>query len=367
MKQLLKYLNLPDVMKMNDGTPVTAENWAARRDEILELLQTELYGKLPPEPTKIEETGREVVEEDALTVTERADLRLTYENGVYSYPVYLTLPKGVENPAIVITIGISRDIPAMMRRANAIPELVYRHGYGVATIYCADIASDSNSFEDGLPTVLFPEGRKDGDAGKLMIWGRCMSYVRTYLEQRGGFDLPNTVMAGCSRFGKTALAGGLYDPRIRHVVSVCSGTGGTAILRGKVGETVDSIVHYAPYWFCAKFLTYDERTDELPFDAHFIVAAFAGRNLLLTGAIEDYWCDPYFEMLAAIAGSPLHEAAGQPGFIYDGPHPVPGYRYPIPGDFFQEGNIGFTLRLGGHGFPAADWQRIVEFVDRRRG
>ena len=213
---------------------------------------------------------------------------------------------------------------------------------------------------------LYPQGHQPDDAGKLLIWGRCMSYIRTYLEQRGGFDLPNTVFAGCSRFGKTALAGGLFDERIRHVASVCSGTAGTAILRGKVGETVENITKYAPFWFCDKFDAYSGREDDLPFDAHFIVAAFAPRNLLITGALEDFWCDPYWELLACVAGSPAHELLGMPGFLYEGPHPVPGYRYPVPGDFFHEGNIAYAMRAGGHGFFQEDWQRIVEFVSERK-
>ncbi len=362
MKQLLKYLNLPEVLRMADGTPVTAENWPCRRAEILDLLQSEMYGKLPPEPETIRETGREIIAENETTITEKVTLTLSYPAGDFVFPFYLTLPKGVEAPACIINIGMRYD----PRYLAAPPAEVYAHGYAVAQLFCADIASDAPGFADGLPAVLYPNGRQPGDAGKLLIWGRCMSYVRTYLEQRGGFDLPNTVLAGCSRFGKTALAAALFDERVRHIVSVCSGTAGTAIVRGKVGETVENINNYAPYWFCERYAAYNGREDDLPFDAHFIVAALAPRNLLLTGALEDFWCDPYFEVLAAIAGSPAHELLGQPGFLYEGPHPVPGYRYPVPGDFFQEGNIGFAMRAGGHGFFPEDWQRIIEFVDRRR-
>ena len=44
MKKELLARNLPDLMTMNDGTPVTAENWPQRRQELLNALQEHLYG-----------------------------------------------------------------------------------------------------------------------------------------------------------------------------------------------------------------------------------------------------------------------------------------------------------------------------------
>jgi len=364
MKQVLKYLNLPNVMQMADGSPVTRENWAARREEILSLLKSEMLGQLPPDPMEIVEVSREMqgTRADGAIIVEAITLELRYETGSFRMPFTLTRPADCDNPICIITIGMAYD-----ERYLAMPPVeVFRRGFAVAHLWCADISPDGPGYEKGLPAILFPEGRKPTDAAKLMIWGRCMTYVRTYLEQRGGFDLPNTVIAGCSRFGKTALAGALFDERIRHIASVCSGTAGTAILRGKVGETVENIYNYAPFWFCEKFGEYAGREDDLPFDAHYIVAALAPRNVLITGAIEDFWCDPYWELLACVAGSPAHELLGKPGFLYEGPHPVPGYRYPIPGDFFHEGNIAYAMRAGGHGFFPDDWMRIVEFVEGKK-
>lgn len=364
MKQVLKYLQLPDVMQHSDGSAVTAQSWPQRRAEILALLQSEMYGKLPPDPTAIREVKREDLGllEHGAARSETITLELTYPTGTFTFPFTLSLPVECETPACIITIGMKYD----PRYLAAPPAEVFRQGFAVAHLWCASITADGPGYDDALPAVLYPQGHQPDDAGKLLIWGRCMSYIRTYLEQRGGFDLPNTVFAGCSRFGKTALVGGLFDERIRHVASVCSGTAGTAILRGKVGETVENITNYAPHWFCDKFAAYAGREDDLPFDAHFIVAAFAPRNLIITGALEDFWCDPYWELLACVAGSPAHELLGMPGFLYEGPHPVPGYRYPVPGDFFHEGNIAYAMRAGGHGFFPEDWQRIVEFVSERK-
>ena len=47
MKELEKR-NLPDVLRMNDGSCVQgAAQWSMRRKEIMEILKTELFGTLP--------------------------------------------------------------------------------------------------------------------------------------------------------------------------------------------------------------------------------------------------------------------------------------------------------------------------------
>lgn len=39
MEQKLKYLNLPQLLRFNDGSEVDGESWPRRRAEILEILQ----------------------------------------------------------------------------------------------------------------------------------------------------------------------------------------------------------------------------------------------------------------------------------------------------------------------------------------
>ena len=46
----LKTRNLPELLSMMDGSPVTAENWPARREEIASILTRELFGSLPDVP-----------------------------------------------------------------------------------------------------------------------------------------------------------------------------------------------------------------------------------------------------------------------------------------------------------------------------
>jgi len=367
MNRLLKYLRLPEILKMNDGTPVTPENWPARQKEIIDLLQEKMFGYFPEKTGKVE--SYEVIHQEELykgTVDfTMYKVNVAFPTGTYALEVPVFLPKGVENPPCLISLGggsrqfINRYAPGTPFFP---PEYMFKHGMAVVYSPVMDATSDDGDFSTGISAYIYPNGRKDTDAGKLAVWGMTTSYVADFVEMLGVVDLKNLGISGCSRLGKGALVAALMDDRYQFINSVCAGCGGTAILRGKVGETVGSIMNYAPYWFSENFREYSDREEEMPFDAHFIIAALAPRKILLTGAIEDFWCDPYMEMMALIAASETYEMLGLPGFIYEGPHPVPGYRYPVPGDFFKEGTLAFSLRSGGHGFPPYDWERIADFM-----
>lgn len=368
MERILKYLNLPDPLKMNDGAPVTKENWPERQKEILDILQEHMFGYFPEKTAKL--AGCEVLHHEEI-YGGSVDFTLykvnyTFPTGEASLEIPVFLPIGVENPPCVVSLGGGRR--AFENRNNPgpfsyyPPEYVFKHGVAVVFSPVMDATTDDGDFTTGIGPFVYPNGRKDTDGGKLVLWGVATSMVADFVLSLGKIDAKNLGVAGCSRLGKGALAAGLYDERFQFINSVCSGCGGTAILRGKVGETVGSIMNYAPFWFSENFRKFSDCEETMPFDAHFIIAALAPRKVLLTGAIEDFWCDPYMEMVAAIAAGKTYEMLGLPGFIYDGPYPVPGARYPVPGDFFQQGSIGFSLRSGGHGFPAYDWERIADFL-----
>ena len=371
MIQRLKYLHLPEILKMDDGTPVTSENWIARQKELIAILQNNLYGIFPEKTAKItrvevlqhEEIYKETVEFTLYAVD------LTFPTGVFTLEIPLFVPKNIINPPCLVSLGGgSRSF--MNRYAPDSPyfppEYVFKRGIAVAYATVMDATTDDADFSTGISAYIYPNGRNGKQGGKLAVWALIASYVADFLEADGRFDRNNLAVAGCSRLGKAALCAGVYDARFQFVNSVCSGCGGTAILRGKIGETVGSIMNYAPYWFTDTFRQYANREEEMPFDAHFIIAALAPRKVLITGAIEDFWCDPYMEMMACIAASEAYELLGLPGFIFEGPHPVPGYRYPVPGDFFKEGFIGYSLRSGGHGYPPYDWERIADFLTLHR-
>ena len=111
MIQRLLPLHVPDVLKMNDGTPVTLENFEQRREEIIEMMQKEIYGTYP-EKTKdisiasIEDRGDIY---DGKATYEIVNLKLGFKKGDFTFPIPLFMPKGVEKPACIVTVGSAPD------------------------------------------------------------------------------------------------------------------------------------------------------------------------------------------------------------------------------------------------------------------
>ena len=47
LQEELKKRGIPDLLTFENGEKVTAETWPRRREEILRVLKSELYGELP--------------------------------------------------------------------------------------------------------------------------------------------------------------------------------------------------------------------------------------------------------------------------------------------------------------------------------
>lgn len=368
MEQILKYLHLPELLRHGDGSAVTKNSWPSRRSEILYALQQYGYGILPPEPLTVREKARVGYDSGwgmdgkAHTRVELIETELIYPSGIFTFPFKLIRPLDVEKPALLVTIGMSLEgIFAALP-----PEGFAEKGIAVAALSTNDITADAWPFDDGICPVLWPEGHSAADAGKLLIWGRCMGYVKDLLLSTGSFDEKRVGCAGCSRFGKTAMVAGAFDEGFTHVVSVCSGCGGASLLRGMVGETIADITGKYGYWFNDGFQSFAGKEDDLPIDAHFLAAAVAPRKLLICSAYEDFWCDPFHEFLTCIAASPAWEVQGLRGFIYPEPKgQSPGPRYPKIGETMFEGEVCYSMRAGGHGMPPEDWETIARFLIER--
>ena len=112
-------------------------------------------------------------------------------------------------------------------------------------------------------------------------------------------------------------------------------------------------------WWDEKIRTYIGCESELPFDAHFMLAAIAPRYVCLGCADGDYPLYQLQEYLSAAAASPAFEALGLYGLIApENP--------PRPYASFLNGHIGYFLRPGSHYFSRWDWNNYMEFIRRHR-
>jgi hypothetical protein len=386
--------SLPPLLKLQDGTPVrTAAQWTARRrPELLRLYQDNVHGHtpagLPPGTTTA------VVEEDAHALggtAHRKQIEVRFGKGPDAPVMHLLLytPASARGPvpvflalhfngnwAIVEDTGVRLydtwdrktqkrvSPPADVKRGTSkewdVP-LVLARGYGVAAIHYGDIEPDFDGgagLPHGVRALFLPPGqttRGPDDWGAIGAWAWGMSRGLDYLRTDKDVDGNRVIAVGQSRLGKTVLWAGAQDQRFAMVVASCSGEGGAALSRRDYGENLDNMTSRYLYQFSERFKRFNRHWNDLPVDAHMLVALIAPRPLLLNTGSEDRWSDPRGEFLAAQAASPVWGLFGKKG--------LEGETQP-PLDTPLLRDLAFHEHTGRHAILATDWKVFLDFADR---
>lgn len=348
---------LPELFRMENGTPVTPENVQERRQELLTVLQREVYGYLPAKANIRWEIIREDAQRSCAGKAVDKTVSITVLTPVpFTFSVRVLMPKAKEKPAFVVFPNFRSSVPDEYLPAE---ELIDR-GVGFATFcYKTDITSDSNDFSDGFAGCFYPDGvrKKESDCGKIALWSYCCMRTLDYVLENESVDLSRIGIAGHSRLGKTALLTGAMDVRFTHVYSNDSGCSGAALSRGKFGESVADITRVFPYWFCPKYASYAEREALLPLDQHFLLAAIAPRHVMVGSAVEDIWADPVSEYLCCCAAEKFWELYGKKGFEVQ-------QKIPDRDDTVVGEHVAYQIRPGVHFFSRTDWNRFLDFLLR---
>lgn len=370
---------LPDPFQFLDGSKVTStEEWDKRAEEIKQLAMFYEYGVMPDTSgEKISHTLSDWTADDA-TKTQSATLTINVKNGdktARPFTASVVKPSAEGSYPVVIVFGWS------IMGSNI--QTIAQAGYVVVTLNTGEVAAD-NPTKEGAFGDLYPY--EESQVGTICAWSWGASRVLDVLEEGAvdGADASKVAITGLSRFGKTALAAGLYDDRFDVIHLASSGAGGAGTYRvasdlednvypippwpefgksstsddgtivpgnriphmpGKPTETTEimrDLQGRFGYWFCDN---YSEITKEysdpkyLPYDHHELVAALAPRATLLTFGINDWWCN--------------HEA------MYVGYYEASRvYDYLGVGD-----KLGIRPRDGGHYMANEDVQSLIEFCD----
>ena len=194
-----------------------------------------------------------------------------------------------------------------------------------------------------------------GEWGSISAWAWGLSRALDYLETDKGVDAKKAAVTGVSRLGKTAIWTGAHDPRFGMVIASCGGEGGAALSRRNYGETIAHLVEPTryPYQFAANYQKYAKNVDQLPVDAHMLVALMAPRPVLLQTGNTDKWSDPRGEFLAAVAAEPVYRLFGKQGLGTD--------QIPNAGEAILH-DIGYEMHDGGHGMVPSDWDVYLRFM-----
>jgi hypothetical protein len=373
---------LPEILRRaGGGTVETAADWPARRAEILQLFERQVYGVAPAAPSGL---AFSVLEEDRAALgglAHRKQVRVAFGGGpdVSSMEILLYTPAGAGGP-VPVFLGLNfggnhtaHQDPAIrladrmtaegLEKGNDADrgrsasrwqvEMLLKRGYGVATVYCGDLDPDfDDGFRNGVHVLAPPENPADWGSISAWAWGlsRALDYLQTDEQVVGS----RVAVVGHSRLGKTALWAGARDERFAMVISNDSGCGGAALSRRRFGETVERINTRFPHWFADNFTAYNGKEDELPVDQHMLLALVAPRPLYVASAEDDLWADPQGEFLSALHAGEVYELLGR--------HSLRAERRP-PANQPVMHDVGYHIRTGKHDITAYDWERYMDFAD----
>lgn len=357
------YPNLPDVLKSVRGEQIETQDqwWKSRRPEIVELLEREVYGRVPAnvpsvkwevrETREIQAGGQTAIQKHIVGVVDNSACPEINVNISMS----LTLPKETDGPVpVLMSFGWTpfepspfgnrgRGGPSGPRPPSREDKLI-KAGWGCATINPATVQADAGGFQrnafggnpdaNAQPTgagltrgiiglTNLGQPRKPDDWGALRAWGWGASRAIDYFETEPGVDAKKVAIAGVSRYGKAAMVTMAFDERFGMGLLASSGAGGTKIIRRNFGESLENLASSGEYhWmagnyikFAAEESSFGRRTaDDLPADSHMMLALCAPRLTFISHGIPERgdanWLDHQGSFMAAIAAQPVFRLLG---------------------------------------------------------
>ena len=361
-RELKPVSSLPELMRLSDGTPVeTAAQWEQRRREILALFEEYMYGRMPDpagEQVSWQITPGAEAQVRNLAITVRRDGREA------SFTVRVTLPEEPsEGMACLIEYCPFFWFGKPLVSPNS--KIAAARGYAAIQYDPVSVASDDDRHE-GAYFDLYPYGAEDRQDGVLLdwAWGACriLDALETGAGEELGIDPGKCMVAGVSRYGKSAAVAGAYDRRFRVTIPSCSGAGGIAVYRtdnhGKtydlsslggpdawvnesINEPFDNLKGGEGYWFCSNFRQM-ESAEYLPVDQHMLCALAAGKDrhmIIITGITSEGWNNTEGQCLAYTASQGVWDLLGA-------------------GD-----RNNMIIHLDGHAILPSDMEMILDYCD----
>lgn len=358
------YPGLPEILRAASGENVDTPEmwWKKRRPEIVALLESEVYGRIPESIPDVKWEVRQTreVEAGGKPATQKKLVGVVDNSACFEIQVNismsLTLPKNAKGPVpVLISFGWT---PFEMERFNfggfgrrgsgprppSKRDKLIAAGWGCATLNPATVQDDAGGwqprrFGPGADPSAKPTGagltrgiigltnlgqpRKPDQWGALRAWGWGASRALDYLETVPDVDAKRVGIAGVSRYGKAALVTMAFDQRFAMGLIASSGAGGTALYRRNFGESPENLASSGAYhWMAGNYMKYSaehssfgRRTaGDLPVDSHMAIALCAPRLTFISHGIPEkgdaQWLDHQGSFMAAIAAQPVFRLLG---------------------------------------------------------
>jgi hypothetical protein len=211
------------------------------REEMMDLLQREVYGYLPEKPLSVSFSVIEPISRNFCAGKARGErmvAKCDLGGKVFSFPFASVIPTDGKKHPFFIHINFRSDVPDRYMPTEELVDC----GFAVISFNYHDVVRDNADFADGLAGCLFENGqRKATDPGKIALWAWAAQRMMDYAQTREELDHSRGIVCGHSRLGKTALLAAATDERFAMAYSNDSGCAGAALARGTRGETVEAI------------------------------------------------------------------------------------------------------------------------------
>ena len=361
---------LPDPLVLANGQRVrTADTWLKqRRAEIVALYEADIFGRVPATAPKVTwEVGlTDPVARNGSAVMKRLVGHIGGNPGPKMNVTLYTPAKAVRPVPVILIVNFGGGAAAVGRAANIpvgdppVAAEILDRGWGYATVGYEDIQPDrASAWKEGVIGASLAAGQDQpgpGEWGTISAWAWGVSRIVDYLETDKAIDPARIALQGFSRLGKTVLWAAAKDQRIKAVFSACGGEMGSALSRRDYGETVDDMAQNFPWWFAGAFQQWVGRWNDMPVDAHMLIALSAPRPVFITGGTGDQWADPKGEFLAEVAAGPVYRLLGKRDL---GVTEFPAVETPI-----VSGDLGFNYHTGPHQVQPIEWKTFLEFLGK---
>lgn len=367
------YPDLPDPLMTKSRQKVTTEEmwWKLRRPEIVEVYDREIYGRVPRDMPRVtwEVTSAAQKTDGDVAVTTK-QLVGHVDNSAHpaitvDIQVTLTTPVEAKGPVpVIMEFGFGGRFrrPPRPGAGPSWRQQVLARGWGHASIVPNSIQADNGAgLNKGIIGLMNKgQSRKPDDWGALRAWAWGASRALDYFETDPAVDATKVAVEGHSRYGKATLVAMAYDQRFANAYVSSSGAGGASIWRRDWGEIVENVAGSGEYhWMAGNFLKYAGPLgwDDLPTDAHELVALCAPRPVFISGGSVngDAWVDAKGMFLAAAGAGPVYTLLGKKD--------MGTTEFPAIETSLMDGEVAFRQHSGGH-TPGPNWPHFLDFAAR---
>lgn len=412
--------DLPDPLRLKNRRRVTSPAgwWNARRVEIVEDFDREIYGRVPNVTPKVRwqvqstSPGKngdvDVITKQLVGLVDNSahpdievkiDLTLvTPANAPGPVPVVMQFggffrmppPDKAPQPPAGPPFGPNAFTPPFRfpapaaGRAGAAPaprvtpagptwqQQALSRGWGYAILVPGSIQADNGA---GLTLGIIGlvnrgQPRKPDDWGSLRAWAWGASRALDYFETDKSVDAKHVALEGHSRYGKATIVTMAYEPRLWTAYVSSSGEGGAKLHRRDWGEIVENVAAPSEYhWMAGNFLKYAGPLgwNDLPVDAHELIALCAPRPVFLSAGRGGYdaepggdsWVDAKGTFMAGAGAAPVYALLGKKGLGTDVFPPIDTL---VGGD----ADLAFRQHSGGH-TDAPNWPFFLDFAAKHLG